>query len=347
MKRLASVFFAAVVMLLGLKLPAHALSPQEAFDAVNRSPFHGASFRGSYPGGNIMASFWVWQDGEIVLYDYHRRYGFDRRQQTWSGTKPFVSALTGIAIQLSYIESVHQYVIDFFPDAVIPPGQESKYDMTVLHLLNMTSGLPVAGNSGFFRPLFVRHDAGLASFMLPQRYAPGERFRYCFVGASSQALVGVVERATGQNLYDFGRQHLFDPLGMDSIRWTRTQSGSPVGGTGLYISPRDFFTFGQLHLQDGVWEGRRILPVGWVNALMPGVEVDRDFNDRHRMYHVSDTDAGWRIRASGMGGIDLSILVEHNTMVMRLGRNMGYISIAQWLASERAVMRRRCWLYLI
>jgi hypothetical protein len=64
------------------------------------------------------------------------------------------------------------------------------------------------------------------------------------------------------------------------------------------------------------------------------------------MYHVSDTDAGWRIRASGLGGIDMSILVEHNTMVMRLGRNMGYMSVAQWLASNRAVMRPRCWLYI-
>jgi len=340
MKKLFCVIL-VLVMITTLAVPAAAIAPQQAFDAVNRSLFVGAPITDSYPGGNIMASFWVWQDGEIVLYDYSRGYCFDTPQQTWSGTKAMLGVLTGIAIHQGYIEGEQQLVIDFFPDAVI--RQESKRDMTIHHLITMTSGLPSRlWHLHAQRQLFVRNDAGLAAFQAPQIAAPGEEFHYCQGGPATQALVGVLERATGQNLYDFARQHLFDPLGMDSIIWTRTQSGSPVGGFGLYISPRDWFTFGQLHLQDGVWDEQRLLPYGWVAALTPeGGYIDRDFAYRHRLYWVGDTDAGWQIRISGMRGNHLSILIEHNTMVVRIGHHMGYMHAVEWFFSERGVMRPR------
>jgi CubicO group peptidase (beta-lactamase class C family) len=335
-------------MMTALVLPATALTPQEAWDAVNRSLLAGAPINDSYPGGNIMASFWVWQDGEIVLYEYSRGYGFDDPQHTWSGTKAVLGVLTGIAIHRGYIEHEHQYVIDFFPDAVIRPGQEDKKDMTVHHLLTMTSGLPSRlWHPNALRQMFVRADAGLTSFLAPQITVPGEAFHYCQGGPATQALVGVIERATGQNLYDFARYHLFKPLGMDSVSWTRTQSGSPVGGFGLYISPRDWFTFGQLHLQDGVWNGRRLLPNGWIAALTPeGGYIDRDFANRHRLYWVNNTDAGWSIRASGMRGNHLNMLIEHNTMVVRIGRHMGYLHAVEWFFSESGLLRPRCWLYI-
>ncbi|MCL2445976.1 MAG: beta-lactamase family protein [Oscillospiraceae bacterium] len=349
MKKLLCVLLIFTVMV-ALTIPAAALTPQQAFNAVNRSPLGGDGFSiaDSYAGGNFLGGYWVWQNGRVVQYEYRRGYCIDTPHQFWSGTKPMLSVLTGIAIHHGYIESVEQYAIDFFPDAVIRRGQERKRDITVFHLLTLRSGLPsMLHDRGALRPLFVRYDAGLAAFMAPQINRPGT-FRYCQGGPATQALVGVIERATGQNLYDFARQYLFNPLNMNSISWTRTQSGSPVGGFGLYISPRDLFAFGQLHLQDGVWNGRRLLPRGWVEALTPASEqVERySSNGRHRLYFVSDTDAGWQIRASGMGGNHLNILIEHNTMVVRIGHKLGYQSVIDWAFSNSGLMRQRCWLYL-
>ncbi|MCL2531882.1 MAG: beta-lactamase family protein [Oscillospiraceae bacterium] len=349
MKKLICIVLSVGLLLGSLAVSGAALSPQEAWEAVNRSLFDVGIRNDLYAGGNVLGGFWVWQDGEIVLYEQRRGYDLDTPQQFWSGTKSMLSLLTGIAIHQGYIESVQQYVIEFFSDAIIRSGQESKRDMTVFHLLTMRSGLPsMLYDRGALRPLFVRNDAGLAAFQTAQLTAPGEEFRYCQGGPATQALVGVIERATGQNLYDFARYHLFKPLGMDSVSWTRTQSGSPVGGFGLYISPRDMFTFGQLHLQDGVWNGRRLLPRGWVAALTPaGGEVQRYSNEnRHRLYYVSETSAGWQIRASGMGGNHLNILIEHNTMVVRIGHKMIYQSIFDWLLSNSGLMRPRCWLYI-
>jgi len=349
MKKILCALMTLAVLASGLAVSAAALTPQEAWDAVNRSFWHRGFHADWLPGGNILGGFWVWQDGEIVLSQYRRGYEFDTPQQMWSGTKPFLSALTAIAIQMGYIENEHQLVIDFFPDAVIARGQESKRDMTIFHLLTMTSGLPsLFTDRGAIRPLFVRVDAGLAAFQAPQRNAPGEQFRYCQGGPATLALVGVVERATRQNLYDFARQYLFDPLGMESIHWTRTQSGSPIGGFGLYISPRDLISFGRLHLQDGVWNGRRLLPPDWVTSLTPeGGEVYHGMADpRHRLYHVANTDAGWSIRASGMGGNQINILIEHNTLVVRMGHNMGYQTAFDWLMGDSALFRQRCWLWI-
>lgn len=346
-KLIGTVLF--IALLLGvLTLPATAITPEQALDAVNRSLLQGAPLNNSYPGGNIMASFWVWQDGEIVLYDYRDGYCFDTPQHVWSGTKGTLSILTGIAIHQGYIESEYQLVTDFFPDAVIPARQESKRNMTIHHLLNMTSGLPSSlWNPNSWRQMFVQHDAGLAAFMAPQLSEPGAQFRYCQGGPATQTLAGVIERATGQNLYDFAQQHLFGPLGMTSTSWTRTQSGSPTGGFGLHISPRDWLKFGQLHLQDGVWNGQRLVPRGWITALTPdGPYIDRNFADRHRGYFVSNTDAGWQIRASGLRGNELCILIEHNTMVVRIGRRMVYLGLVEWAFSNSGLLRQRCWLYI-
>jgi len=102
----------------------------------------------------------------------------------------------------------------------------------------MTSGLPNMNDdirnisNGSINSFFSLRDSGLSAFLTPQIDAPGQIFRYCS-GATPQALVGVLQRATNQNLRSFANEHLFEPLGMNSVRWDTAWDGSPFGGLGI------------------------------------------------------------------------------------------------------------------
>jgi len=271
-----------------------------------------------FVGGGNEGSFLISHNGRLI-YESHANgcHGMDTPQAVYSVTKSVVAALTGIAIELGYLECTSQRVIDFFPDARIGRGQQSKRDMTIGHLLTMTSGMPGMGDAGSMNSLFNVRDSGRSAFGARQLHAPGEVFRYCS-GATPQTLVGVLQRATGQNLLDFAQEHLFGPLGMTSVHWDTTWDGSPFGGFGLHMSPRDMLAFGQLHLQNGVWDGRRILPADWIERSRPSVESDFGLAYGYLFWGGSN-DLGEFTSAMGLGGNIISIYPALDLVVVRTG----------------------------
>ena len=96
--------------------------------------------------GSATDSLLILHKGKLVYERYAKGWDKDKPHYMASVTKSVLSALVGIAIGEGKIKGVHQKVIDFFPDAKIAPGQESKRDMTIEHLLTMTSGLPGDGD---------------------------------------------------------------------------------------------------------------------------------------------------------------------------------------------------------
>jgi len=115
-------------------------------------------------------SLLVWRDGEIIHEAYFNCFDENALQPVHAITRSVLKSLVGIAIEEGYIESIHQRITDFFPDVAIVPGQESKRDMTVEHLLTMTSGLDAPWDD----PVWNAPGLGAAIFALPQETAPGE-----------------------------------------------------------------------------------------------------------------------------------------------------------------------------
>jgi len=77
-------------------------------------------------------------------------------------------------------------------------------------------------------------------------------------------LSAIVSRATGQTVAEYLRPRLFEPLGFAGHTWDTRPGGLQLRRNGLSLRSVDFLKWGVLHLHDGWWQGRRVLPEGWV-----------------------------------------------------------------------------------
>jgi CubicO group peptidase (beta-lactamase class C family) len=107
--------------------------------------------------------------------------------------------------------------------------------------------------------------------------ARGERFQY---GPTPYQIFGEVMRrklvAAGKDgdVLAYLRTRLLDPIGLTVGRWQRGRDGNPLLPHGAYLTAREWAKFGQLVLQDGVWNGRQLLPRGFEKELFPGTRAN-------------------------------------------------------------------------
>ena len=208
----------------------------------------------------------VIRHGRLVFESYpNPEYGPDDMHLLYSVTKSFTSALIGIAIEQGYIESVDQKVVDFFPDWNINNLDSRKRDLTIEHLLTMSCGFEWEG------PDDSLHTWGKANFSgnpvkyvlnLPMASDPGTAWQYN--GGCSHILSAILTKTSELSTLEFARQHLFEPLGITQVKWPRDPQGIYYGGQDIWLTPRDMAKFGQLFLNQGIWEGRKIIPADWV-----------------------------------------------------------------------------------
>jgi len=213
-------------------------------------------------------SLLILHKGKLVCERYANGWDQDTPHYMASVTKSVTSALVGVAIGDGLITGVDQKVLEFFPEAIGLPGwEESKRDMTVEHLLTMTSGILSESDEdwdGFFAE--DQEDSALYAFLRPQKAKPGEKFAYENIAPS--ILLGIIDRKTGDVL-KYAREKLFGPLGMSSVEWDTAADGLPYAGWGLFLTPRDMAKFGYLYLNEGCWEGVQLVPAQWVADSAP------------------------------------------------------------------------------
>jgi CubicO group peptidase (beta-lactamase class C family) len=189
-------------------------------------------------------------------------------------TKSVSSTLIGIAIDKGFIESVDAKVIDLLPeyaDAVTDPRFEQ---ITVEHLMTMTSGLEwFEQGSSYNDPRNSEYrmveSEDWVRFVLsrPVRDPPGETFLYNTGGI--HLLSAIIKSTTGQYANEFAEEHLFHPMGIRAYQWNRDPRGHPcTGGTdgGVGLRARDLAKFGWLFLHDGTWKGKQIVSPQWIET---------------------------------------------------------------------------------
>ncbi len=113
--------------------------------------------------------------------------------------------------------------------------------------------------------LYGSYDFAAYAAAKPMEAGPDEKWNYS--GGTTNILARIVRQTieqTHEYYYDFMYQELFDKIGMYSALMEPDSSGTFVGSSYAFATPRDWARFGLLYLQDGVWDGERILPEGWV-----------------------------------------------------------------------------------
>jgi len=211
-------------------------------------------------------SLLIVRHGRIVLDAYYAPYAADIPHITNSATKAVIGTLTAIASKDGLLDSADHRMLDFFADRSVANVDERKKAITVQSLLDMTSGLdweePLTG-----RPVSViamERSPDWIKFILDRQMssAPGDIFNYN--SGNPHLLSAILTRLTGLSASDYAKARLFGPLGISTWNWRRDPQGVSTGGYGLAFLPRDMAKIGYLYLRHGEWEGKPLIPSGWV-----------------------------------------------------------------------------------
>ena len=208
----------------------------------------------------------VVRNGYIVLDAYSFPRDAADRHNIYSCSKSVTSALVGIAIDRGFIKSVHQPVLEFFPNHVAKNLDADKEAMTLEHVLTMTTGLECRDSFRYrwFGLEQMRNSPDWVQHMidLPMAHQPGTQFEYC--NGATFLLSAILQQQTGMDALSFAQEHLFKPLGISGVTWPANPQGITLGYGQIYMRPRDMAKFGYLYLNNGLWEGKQIISARWV-----------------------------------------------------------------------------------
>ena len=205
-----------------------------------------------------MHHFLVLRHGNVICDCSFAPY----RSGIWHISHSMCKSITGMAIGLLIDEgklSLDENIYNIFPGKVNPLIKIFRPEITVRHLLTMTSGVTF-NESGI-----VSGNDWLESYLnAPVTGKPGTEFQYNSL--NTYVLSAIVSAKTEMTLEEYLRPRLFEPLGITRYLWETCPKGITKGGWGLFICPEDMAKLGQLYLNHGVWNGRQIIPEEWITA---------------------------------------------------------------------------------
>lgn len=273
----------------GLSLSPHAAAAERrGFDtSLGRKLCAGAE-AGLLPHLHVVIAE---RGGETVLESYGKgedenwgrpigevTFGPETLHDLRSITKSIVSLLYGIALERGEVPTLDTPVLELFPEYADLAVDPKRMERTVEHALTMSLGMEWDET----RPYTDPENSEIAMEMAPDRYRyilerplvgdPGTRWIY---SGGATALVGeILQRGTGQKLADYARERLFSPLGINQFDWSSGRDGAYSPASGLRLAAPDLLKIGRLVLDNGIWQGREIVPEAWIRAsLQPIIET--------------------------------------------------------------------------
>jgi CubicO group peptidase (beta-lactamase class C family) len=272
--------------------------------------------------------------GRIIGERYAPGWGPYTPQLSWSMGKSVAAALTGVLVARGDLALQEPAPVPYWRSA-----RDPRRDITVADLLRMSSGLDFdnfgldprrsyTADNEHFRIYFDALDVAAHAVHQPPRHPPGTRWRY--LNSDPLTLMYLARRAVearGEDFLSFPQRQLFDRIGIRSMvletdAWgTFIITGHDWGGS------RDWARFGLLHLWDGVWDGERILPEGWIDFISTPAPGDSSqgyggqfWLNRGGAMRRLPADAYW---AAGYMGQYTMIIPSRDLVVVRQGPSPG------------------------
>jgi len=267
-------------------------------------------------------------NGKIIAERYSS--GIDKYTPLlgWSMTKSVMNALVGVLVKDGYLS------LDSFIDqrSWSRPNDPRK-NITVRHLLNMTSGLEF--NEKMSDPLadvsrMILQEDNMAAFAanMPLEVEPGSRWQYS--SGNTILLSDYIRRVLGDNEYfNFPNNVLFDRLHLKHAMIEMDASGTFVGSSFMYATAREWARFGVLYLQSGIWEGEQLFPDDWLQyTLKPAPTNIEESYGAHFWLDIPEAYRGSEesilpkntFHAIGHEGQFITVVPSHNVVIVRLGK---------------------------
>jgi CubicO group peptidase (beta-lactamase class C family) len=223
-------------------------------EAVGRAFDHSA-----YGAGTNTTAVVVVSHGRIVAERYRAGYDMHRPQRTWSAAKSLTATVIGRAVRLGQVR------VDAPAD--IPewgrPG-DPRARITLAQLMHMGSGLWTDGPGNRTDEVYLGGAAVTqTAAAMPLEAAPGLRFRY----ANNDALLAArgvrAAYGDGEAALAFPFKQVLWRIGMTHTTLETDWQGNFILSSQVWTTARDLARLGLLYLNDGMWEGERLLPEGW------------------------------------------------------------------------------------
>ncbi len=270
-------------------------------------------------------SLLVIRNGYIVHETYFGSHAADQRHIQYSVTKSFVSTLIGIALDRGRIDRIDRRVLDYFPGITVTDPDPRREGMTLEDLLTMRSGLQWSDTDQDFNDLFRSTDWVQHMLNLPMVAEPGTVFTYC--SGCTNLLSAVLQEAVGKTARDFGKEALFQPLGISDLVWENDPTGISIGGWGLFLAPRNMAKLGYLFLNRGEWDGRRIVSAEWVDeATRKHTPTDGNLGYGYQWWTYPKWDA---FAALGRDGQTIFVIPGSKLIVVTTAGGVGHDKIFQ------------------
>lgn len=279
------------------------------------------------PDSHGLASMVVLRHGKPVLEQYWNGYDKDTMHDMRSATKSITALMVGIAADQSMLGGVDEPVA-LRLEGAYPNAPALRQNMRLRDLLTMSSGLACddkdSRSPGNEENMYPKKDWVSFFVNLPSVAVPGTRTRYCTAGVV--ALGRVVAEASKRSIPDFATANLFAPLGINTVQWASFDGGRQTDTGGhLYMRPRDMARVGQMVLQGGTWDGKRVVSSEWIAAATTEKTRYPDGRRYGYLWWLRQVFANGKTMdmhyANGNGGQIIMVIPEVDMVVVFTGEN--------------------------
>lgn len=270
-----------------------------------------------------LKSLLISRDDKLIFEEYYAFKEDSKPHHIWSVTKSIMSLLVGVAIDKGYLESEKLLIKPFFPEFYEKEHDPRKDDISIEHALTMTTGINFTDNNNWYdwssyEP-YPRDDNArnwILDFEMLLNYQPGGIWLYG--SPNTDLLSSIIHSSTRLSTLEFAEKYLFEPLNIKNYFWLHDSSENYVGGFTLFLRPRALMRIGQMVLNGGTYEGKRIISEQWLNtSLSSHVELggEEGYAYGYSWWRFS-VGAHQAISAFGYGGQLITLVPELNLVIV-------------------------------
>ena len=296
----------------------------------------------------VTLSLLIVHEGRIVHERYAPGVDMTTRTRTWSTAKSIAATLIGMLVDDGRLKLDEPLGFEWLP-AAASPETDPRNAITLRHVLNMSSGLDTVDNAGreYATGSGLAYWAGAGSvrgaLRQPLIREPGTSWDY----ENYDTLLAVykMKQALGdeKTYREFPRRALLDRIGMRNTLVSTDRFGDFILSSQVYTNARDLARFGLLHLQNGVWNGERLISEAWIDFVRtPAPALAGRGGFYGGQWWLVPDDRGDVPRdaysTSGNRGQYVVVVPSHDLVIVRRGLDWGRQGFDRW-ALTREVLK--------